>query len=486
MRYGTIAALAALMVAVAVFSPGTASSSEGFSISLNIPGEAPVLNGEGQPVLVAGIWHDLTLNLESPTQNHLTLEASSLYSGSGYMTSHYLWERDEANDTWSDPLYGFFVEPDLSRSEGQTLTFRLGVDATATAGKWELKVNQDGAAVGQRQFEVQDPVLGYGLSSADFNFRTEPFKEAEFDSEDLGQYLRVANHGNVPLRMSVSFDKLQSRISLTNPSDIVHVNDGRKYFIRIDLDPRPPQIIQVKGISRVELTHLIPSPGASRIIPAVEEEFGLRVIIGRSGYAVRTVGEVIFQTLDSLTAAYGSLVTWQVFLTGDEQVSLDVEVVDAQLIGVLGGDEILSLPAILNPTPNAELPLTLQVLTVVPSTAAEVIFTLTLVETGEVTVYKTTITVGAKPPSPPLQPSLMWFFASLVSASVLAITTYNHWKFVSMGPSGLRQTKSEPVGKAGRRPRKSDGGNPGRRGTEVGAQRKARPRKGQKGGEDGN
>ncbi len=458
MRYGTIAALAALMVAVAVISPSTASSSEGLSISLNIPGENPVLNSLGEPVLVAGFWHDLTLNLEDPTQDRVTLEALSVDSGPGYMANRYLWERDEVNDTWSDPLYGFFVEPALSSSEGQKLTFRLGVDTTATAGKWELNVNQDGVSLGRFPLEVRDPILGYGLSSADFNFRAEPFKQAEFDSEDFGQYLRVLNHGNVPLRMSVSFDKLQGRISLINPSDIAHVNDERKYYLHLDLDPRPPQIIQVKGISRVELTQLIPSPGASRIIPAIEEEFGLKVTIGRAGYAVRTVGEVVFQTLDSLTADYGSLVTWQVFLTGDEQVSLDIEVVNAQLIGVLGGDEMLSLPVVLNPTPNAELPLTLQVLTVVPSTTAEVIFTLTLLETGEVTVYKTMIMVGARPPSPPLQPSLMWFFASLVSASVLAITTYNHWRFVSMSPSDLRQMISKTSGKAGRRPRKGQKG----------------------------
>lgn len=486
MRFGTIAAIAALMVAVAIFSSGTASSSEDFSISLNIPGEAPLFNGEGEPVLVSGIWHDLSLVLATPPQKSLTLEAFSLESGSGGMTSHYEWKRDEVNDTWSDPLYGFFVDPTLSYSEGQTFTFRLGVDTTAAEGKWQLTIQQDGASVGQRILEVRDPVLGYGLSSADFNFRAEPFKQAEFDSEDLGQYLRVINHGNVPLRMSVSFDKLQSRISLINPAEIAHVNDERRYYIGLELDPRPPQIIHVEAISRVEATYLIPSPGASQIIPAIEEEFGLSVIIGRSGYAVRTVGEVIFQTLDSLTAAYGSLVTWQVFLTGDEQVSLDVDVVDATLVGVLQGDNILTLPTILNPTPSAELPLTLQVHTSVPSTTAEVIFTLTLVETGEVTIYKTTISVGAKPPSPQLQPSLMWFFASLVSASVLAITTYNHWRFINLGTAGLRLTNSKVAsGKATRRPGKDKGRGPKGKGAGSASHRRVETKKDAKGGRDG-
>ncbi|NIN65912.1 MAG: hypothetical protein GTO63_14715, partial [Anaerolineae bacterium] len=344
MRFGGLAVLTALMLVVGVLSPIPASASDSVSISLQIPGEAPILNGDGEPVMVAGLWHDMSLQLESPVQGRLTLEASADGSQEDDMTSHYLWERDEDNDTWSEPLYGYFLDPGLSSSDGQTVTFRMGIDATATPGKWGLRIAQDGASVGQHRFEVREATIGYGLSSADFNLRAEPFKEARIDSADEGQYLRVINHGNVPLRLSVSFDKLQSRISLVNPTDVAHINDDERYFVRIDMDPRPPQVIRVNGVTRVEALHLIPSPGASQIIPAIEGEFDLRVIIGRSGYAVETVGNVVFQTLHGLAAAFGSLVMWQVYLTGDQAVSLDVDVVDAELLGVLRGEDLLSLP----------------------------------------------------------------------------------------------------------------------------------------------
>ncbi len=438
MRFGGLAVLTALVLAVGVLTPATASASEGVSLILQMPGEGPILNSEGKPVMVAGVWHDLVVSLETPVQAGLILEASAVGSQGEGMGNHYLWERDETNDTWSEPLYGFFLESESSSSEGQVVTFRLGVDATALPGRWELAVVKDGTSLGLYEFEVREARIGYGLSSADLSFRAEPFKEAEILSEDSGQYVRIINQGNVPLRLSATFDRLQNRISLVNPTDIAHVSDDIKYFFKLELDPRPPQIINVQGVSRVEAMYLIPSPGSSQIVPAIEGEFGLKVIVGRSGYTVGTVGNVVFQTIDGVRAAFGSLVTWQVYLTGDQEVSLQVDVVGAQLLGVLQGEDLLSLPAVLRPTPNAELPLTIQVRTTVPSVLAEILYTLTVLDTGEVSIYKTTIDVGPRPASPTLQPSLLWFFASLVSASVLAITTYNHWRFINMRSSGVR------------------------------------------------
>ncbi len=447
MRIGAMAAFATLIVGLSLFSLVPASASEGFGFSLHIPGETPLYNGQEQPVMIAGVWHDLSLTLESPVQDLLTVEASSLATQAENMSSHYVWERDEGSSTWSDLLYGFFIKSEYSSSTGDEILFRLGIDAAAVSGTWRILITQDGATVGDQLIEVRTPRVGYGMSSADFNLRWEPFKAAELSSEDRGQYLRVINNGNVPLRLSVTFDKLQSRLSLVNPSDLVHIHSETKYFLRADMDPRPPQIIKVKGTARVEASGLIPSPGATQMVPALESDFDLTVVIGRSGYTVQALGNVFFQTIETLRADYGSVVTWQVYLTGDEDVSLDVDVVGAQLIGVWLGDNPLTLPATLSPSPQAELPLSLQVRTNVPSTLAEVIFTLHLLDSGEVQTYSTVIVVGAKPSTPSLGPSLLWLFASVISASVLALVSYNHLRLEPRSTSRRSSRKGSTKGK---------------------------------------
>ena len=452
MRLAAIAVLSALLVGALSLAPTWAI--DGVEITLQIAGERPLLNGEGQPVWIAGLWHQLSLTLPSPLQSSLTLKASSPNSQRQDMSSYYLWERDEANGTWSDSLYGFFIRPEFSRSDGQQILLYIGIDAAAIPGPWRLEITQDGAPLGDQVLEVRAPQISYGLASADFIFRAEPFTAAELFSEDLRQYLRIANQGNVPFLLDVSFDRLQNRLSLVNPSDVAHIYDSTRYFLNLNLDPRPPQIIKVTGVSRVEITHLIPSPGSSQLVPAIEGEFSLKVVVGRSGYEVQALGNVIFQTLQSLRADYGSLVTWQVFLTGDQPVSLDVEVTGARLVGILQDATRLTLPATLTPTPDSELPITLQVMAHVPSTEAEVLFTLRLLDTGEVRTYRTTIAVGPKPPVVPSQVSYLWLVASLMTATVLALVSYNHLRLAATPRDPLSR-----VSRAARRGRrkKTDG-----------------------------
>ncbi len=118
MQKGALAALTTLVVGFSLFGLVPVSASGGLEIGLQMPGETPLTNAQGQPVWVAGVWHDLSLSLESPTQETLAIEASALGVPGGDIGSHYKWERDEQTDTWSDLLYGFFLRAEFSRSRG--------------------------------------------------------------------------------------------------------------------------------------------------------------------------------------------------------------------------------------------------------------------------------------------------------------------------------------------------------------------------------
>ncbi|MDX1534348.1 MAG: hypothetical protein R3291_01865, partial [Thermoplasmata archaeon] len=126
MHREAIAALVALVVGVSLLGLVPASASEGFDVSLQMPGETPLVNGQGQPVWIGGVWHDLSLALESPTQDTLVVEATAVgVAGSG-IDRHYRWERNELIDAWTDALYGFFIQPGLSHASGVEVTFHIG------------------------------------------------------------------------------------------------------------------------------------------------------------------------------------------------------------------------------------------------------------------------------------------------------------------------------------------------------------------------
>lgn len=429
MRLAHIGKMAILAILLAgLTGPLTVTAAEPAELSLHMVGEAPLWNEDGQPVLVAGIWYELSVTLDSPLEQVLEVDATSLDASASGMEGVYRWVRDEVNDTWSDPLYGTFLDDDWSEVAGNAVTFRLGMDSSATPGPWQLVVRADGASPLVKLVDVQSPEVAFGLASADFRFRAEPFVPIATTSDAESQYLRIRNEGNVPLGLGVSFSGLQDELSLVNPLSVAHPNEDQRYRLALEMDPRPPQILKIGGVARAEIRHLIPSPGAGRIIPAVESAFDVTIIVGRTGYTVEVFEDIVFQTLESFRGIYDSTVAWKVFLTGTQSVLVDVSVVNGTLAGVFRQESGLDLPAVVSPRLDNELPLTVQVHLPVPSTVVEVVFTLQLVETGEIRTYRTLILVGPKPVSPTLPPSYLWLFASLVSASVLALVSYNQWR----------------------------------------------------------
>ncbi len=99
MHKGALAALATLVVGFSLFGLVPASASEDLEVVLRMPGETSLTNAQGQPVWVAGVWHDLSLSLEAPIEETLAIEASAIGVSGGGMGSHYKWERDQQNDT---------------------------------------------------------------------------------------------------------------------------------------------------------------------------------------------------------------------------------------------------------------------------------------------------------------------------------------------------------------------------------------------------
>ena len=400
----------------------------GADVTIRMLGEAPISNADGQPIWVAGIWHEIFVNLTAATAGSVEVRASLPGGSPKTMDADYDWLYDAANATWTDAYYALFIRSDLSYTDGQHFVFVVGVDAAAIPGLWTVHIIAGGSTIVTETVEIQAPSLSYGLSAADFTFQVEPYSTADISSEPGNQYLRASNVGNVPLRMRVSFDVLQSHLSLVNTADVAHPLTDARYYVRLVMDPSPPEVVDVNGLSQVSVVNVIPSPGAAQLVPTIEQPFTLHVFVGRSGYAVRAIGNVVFQSLDSVNVAYGSIVTWQVFLNGGQNVSLDVSASGARLVGVLSSGTKLVPPTTLVLSPESEYPLTIQVEATQAGTGT-VSFSLHLLSTGDSRTFTTSVRVNGGPaPLLSAEVSYLWIIGSALAAVTFVLMGVSQWR----------------------------------------------------------
>jgi hypothetical protein len=395
------------------------------TLIVRMAGETPLFSG-GAPVLVAGIWHQITVNLTSFLNGgSLTLRAHLPGASPTGLANTYEWVRNEANDSWYDALYGTFLRRDLSADVGASVTFGAGVDAQAIPGRWALEVLEGNATVATIDVEVQTPHISYGISAADFAFRVDPFTDANLSSQTAGQSLRIANLGNVPLGLHVSFDLMQNALGLMSPTPVTHVGSAATFYLRLDVSAMPPKMIRVNGTTAVYVAQAVPSSGSSALVPTFQQSFPISVMIGRQGYDLKVVGNVAFQTLDRVSASYGSVVTWQVYLSGSQDVSLNVSVSGAKLLGFFGQGRSLLLPVTLRASPVQEVPLTIEIEANRPGSAT-VTFDLRLLETGDSQRFTTTISVSGGPPSPGRPMSIFVLFGASAMIIVFGLVILNH------------------------------------------------------------
>jgi len=211
------------------------------TLDVHMFGESPTFEA-GLPVLVAGVWHQVALNLSSTLSTPITLRALLPGSGSPSPANTYEWVRYESNDSWADVRYGTFLRADLSSDDGIHVVFGIGVDGEAGPGIWTFSASSGNSTLVTQSVEVQAPRVSYGFSAADFQFRVDPFTAADLSSQIGSQHLRLIDQGNVPLRLTVSFDVLRSQLTLENSGVVTHPNSESMYYLHLTADPMPPAV----------------------------------------------------------------------------------------------------------------------------------------------------------------------------------------------------------------------------------------------------
>ena len=163
-------------------------------------------------------------------------------------------------------------------------------------------------------------------------------------------------------------------------------------------------------------------------MPTFQQPFAVTVSVSRSGYAVKEVGNVAFQTLDSLTLVHGSVTTWQVFLTGSQDVSLDLSLAGGRLAGIFANGQSLTLPATLHPTTSEELAVTLQIEPTNPA-GGTVVFTLHLLSTGDTQTFTTRLVVTNWPlNSPATTVSILWMVGAALASLIFVVVGFSQYR----------------------------------------------------------
>src|SRR5438309_11132619 len=134
----TASALATASTAVFLFliliagHPNLSSSAQAATATfgMHIVGESPTFDA-GLPVVVAGVWHQVALNLSSTLSTPITLRALLPGSGSPSPANTYEWVRYQSNDSCADARDGTFLRIDLSSDDGIHLVLRHGIHRRA-------------------------------------------------------------------------------------------------------------------------------------------------------------------------------------------------------------------------------------------------------------------------------------------------------------------------------------------------------------------
>src|SRR5207302_10464187 len=150
---------------------------------------------------------------------------------------------------------------------GTNREFGIGVDRDASHVTWSLIAASGNSTLVTLSVEVQAPRVSYGISAADFQFRVDPFTAADLSSQIGSQHHRLIDQGNVPLRLTVSFDVLRSQLSLENSGVVTHPNSESMYYLHLASGPMPPQIVRVNGLANVSVLYVIPSSGSTLLVP---------------------------------------------------------------------------------------------------------------------------------------------------------------------------------------------------------------------------
>jgi hypothetical protein len=403
----------------------------------------------GNPAIVAGIWHNINVTLESNNFQQLNIE---FYKGNSKpdskdrdSTNYYEWEYNANTRQWADALrYGGYnyLNSDLSQKNGNTYSFCIGVNFNAVTGDYSyiknkntiyyenftLNIYEDDNEINSGNVVVEIPITGIARPHGDLiRFNVDPFTKMTDDADD---YFKIENKGNIPLIIDIDYGENSDILEVPGLGSIIPAFESFTYDeIKVHSKSWKPGIINIDGPpvegAIPEGYKITTAPLSFSPVPGIDSpDFEIRV--GRGTYELK---EEIFENTDisfqyptSLSMSEGEEKEIIVYVSGNGPVTLNFGTENIKIKKIIYQNTETSTPININSKNTSEYPVKIRIQALRQNIDAKLIYYLSY--DGELyyinknnELPSTSVTVG-----PPVQDSSSGFGISILQIiAVVAI-----------------------------------------------------------------
>ena len=418
----------------------TAKGTSVDEMTLHIPGETQ-RTVDGNPVLVAGLWHYLNITLDSePSKLSIIMyKGDSIPSTGGRNeNTYYAWEYD---GNWKDMtgygggLYSYINEPGCKKT-GNTYSFYIGIKPdvvenadvdTIDFDTWTLEIESDNTMIKKSDLIVEESIIGFAQKSAEFYLNAEPFTSTVIEPDHT---FGIINSYNIPFAINITYTQFTDNINTTNKEITVHPQETSTHEISIQTLPWPPGIITIEGIVKATPLHIMETGFVSLPSAPVQYFPLIKIYVGHENYIIfeSTTTDIVFQYEEKLEAEYDEIRSIVTYISGNGNVTIkSITVESATLLDVFHeNNEIEQMPYIIQSTNASEQSIITNVRFTEEDTTALIQYELGI--DGENQTFTTQVEVGPKP-QPKEQPqdtTLTIIIVGICITAVIGFLIYNH------------------------------------------------------------
>jgi hypothetical protein len=323
-------------------------SADNVLLTVNIIGEEPVIKDD-KFVLIAGIWHDISIQTELSTYNKIAL---TIYKQNDDLmekneTNYYQWIFQQSNSFSALNTLNYtaeYIDVDSCTKDEDTLVFRVGVqdvlpDEIFAQQEWMIQISGDSTPLLQEEIILEKPTRGFAKSHGDhLSFNVDPFTEMQTQASD---YIILKNTGNVPLFVKLSYAGLDDYLTFSQNNNIISPKDQQHYQLLLTSSSWQPQRIAQEGVANAEvLTEYIIGGESSGVAVSLQTAFiidipQVDIFVGHSDYMLENLfGDkgLAFQYKQSITMEEGETETVHAYISGEGTGKMTITVDDSLIL----------------------------------------------------------------------------------------------------------------------------------------------------------
>ncbi len=324
-----------MLSSLSLFS--SVSAADDSTVDVYMDGESTQTRFD-RPVLVAGLWHLVDIDMEGEILDQLTLklfEGTTLpIASQRNATNYYEWIYDESADpAWQDVMMyagRTYLDATNCSKTDSLYQFSIGVKDTFPSiefyhENWTLEIYDSQDILFSEVIVIEKPTLSLARSHADIiHFNVDPFTEMDADADD---YFKVENKGNVPLELSIDYPSYAEYLECENFNTLLSAKSSKHCTIVLHSDSWMAGIRTVTGTieGTIPSSHVIYTDQLTFLSAPVISASTLKINVGHANHEIVDLGDgLIFQYEKSLTMNEGEVRDIHAYLSGNGEATLEV------------------------------------------------------------------------------------------------------------------------------------------------------------------